>query len=138
MGRHRYSACGATFVSTGHFFRNTWHNYIDLHDVRKQNLELQDELARLKLEQTRLKEDAGQAQAAAKAAGVKEALRPGDVLPAQVIGASGSERSRLIYIDKGYPAGVKPDMAVITPDGIVGKIKDVTRYLLDGAADQRS
>src|SRR5437899_10982368 len=49
-------------VGTGHFFRNTWHNYIDLHDVRKQNRELQDELDRLKLEQARLQNDADQSR----------------------------------------------------------------------------
>lgn len=115
------------FVSTGRFFRNTWHNYIDLHNVRKQNLELQDQIARLKLEETRLKEDAGQAHRLQTLLDFKQNY-VGDVLPAQVIGTSGSEHSRLIYIDKGERAGLRPDMAVITPDGIVGKVKDVTRF----------
>jgi rod shape-determining protein MreC len=116
-----------TLVSTGHFFRNTWHNYIDLHNVRRQNLELQDELARLKLEQTRLREDAGQAQRLQKLLEFKQHY-VGDVMPAQVVGTSGSEHSRLIYIDRGSHAGLRPDMAVITPDGIVGKVKDVTAF----------
>ena len=34
-------------VSTGRFFRNGWHNYADLRGIRKQNRELQDEVARL-------------------------------------------------------------------------------------------
>ena len=46
---------------------------------------------------------------------------------AQVIGTSGTEQSRVIIIDKGSRDGIKQDMAVITPDGIVGKIKDVFR-----------
>ena len=41
---------------------------------------------------------------------------------AQVIGSSGSDMSRIIYIDKGENAGVKREMAVITADGIVGKV----------------
>src|SRR5207302_6908791 len=41
---------------------------------------------------------------------------------AQVIGSSGSDLSRSIYIDKGDNAGLKPDMAVITAGGIVGKV----------------
>jgi rod shape-determining protein MreC len=40
---------------------------------------------------------------------------------AQVIGSSGSEQSRSVYIDKGSNAGLKSDMAVITGDGVVGK-----------------
>jgi len=44
---------------------------------------------------------------------------------AQVIATSGTEQSRLITIDKGSNDHIKPDMAVITPDGIVGKVKEV-------------
>jgi rod shape-determining protein MreC len=43
-------------------------------------------------------------------------------MAAQVIGSSGSEQSRSLYIDKGENDGIKPDMAVITADGIVGKV----------------
>jgi len=111
-------------VSTGHFFRRNWHNYIDLHDARKQNQQLQEELARLKLEQVRLREDAGQAQRLQALLGFRERY-VGQTMAAQVIGASGSEQSRVLYIDKGARDGVKIDMAVITPDGVVGKIKDV-------------
>src|SRR6478672_2933272 len=50
------------FVSTGRFFRNGWHNYADLRGIRKQNRELQDEVARLQMEQVRLKQDADQAR----------------------------------------------------------------------------
>ena len=111
-------------VATGHFIRNTWHNYIDLHDVRKQNLALQQEVARLKLEQVRLREDAHQAQRLQALLGFKERFI-GKVLPAQVIATSGSEQSRVLSIDKGSHDGVRQDMPVITPDGIVGKIKEV-------------
>ena len=44
---------------------------------------------------------------------------------AQVIGTSGSDQSRALYIDKGSNDGIKPDMAVITPGGIVGKMAQV-------------
>ena len=46
-------------------------------------------------------------------------------IAAQVIGTSGSEQSRVLYIDKGANDGIKTDMAVITPGGIVGKIVQV-------------
>ena len=42
-----------------------------------------------------------------------------------VIGTGGSELSRTIYIDKGSADGIKRDMAVIAPDGIVGKVIQV-------------
>lgn len=112
------------FVGTGHFFRNGWHDYIDLHDVRKQNQELQAQIVRLRMEQVRLKDDAEQAQRLQALLGFRERFIS-QTTAAQVIGTSGSEQSRVIYIDKGSHDGIKVDMAVITQDGIVGKVKDV-------------
>src|SRR5579864_1641071 len=112
------------FVGTGRFFRNSWHNWIDLHGVRKQNQELQAEIAHMRMEQARLKEDAEQAHRLQTLLGFREKFIS-ETLAAQVIGTSGSELSHVIYIDKGSRDGVRADMAVITPDGIVGKIKDV-------------
>jgi rod shape-determining protein MreC len=112
------------FVSTGHFFRNGWHNYADLRGVRKQNRELQDEIARLQMEQVRLRQDADQAQRLQVLLEFKEKFIAKTVA-AQVIATSGTEQSRLITIDKGSKDHIKIDMPVITPDGIVGKVKEV-------------
>ena len=115
------------FVATGHFFRNTWHNYIDLHGVRKENRELQEELARLRLEQVRLKADASESERLRALLDFKERY-VGQTVAAEVIGTSGSDLSHVIQIDKGSRAGVTPGMAVITPDGIVGKVKEVSAW----------
>jgi rod shape-determining protein MreC len=112
------------FVSTGHFFRHGWHNYADLRGARQQNKELQDEVARLQMEQVRLRQDADQARRLQVLLDFKENFISKTVA-AQVIAFSGTEQSRLITIDKGSRDGLKPDMAVITPDGIVGKVKEV-------------
>jgi len=116
------------FVSTSRFFRRNFHNYIDLHDVRKQNRELQDEVAQLKLEQVRLRVDADQAKRLQTLLGFTQHY-VGQVVPAQVIGTSGAEQVHTIQIDRGSRnGGIKVDMPVITPDGIVGKIKDVQTF----------
>lgn len=112
------------FVSTGQFFRNGWHNYADLRGIRKQNRELQDEVTRLQMEQVRLKQDADQARRLQVLLDFKEKFISKTVA-AQVIATSGTEQSRLITIDKGSDDHIKPDMPVITPDGIVGKVKEV-------------
>jgi rod shape-determining protein MreC len=112
------------FVSTGRFFRNGWHNYADLRGARQQNKELQDEVARLQMEQVRLKQDADQARRLQVLLDFKEKFISKTVA-AQVIATSGTEQSRLITIDKGSNDHIKPDMPVITPDGIVGKVKEV-------------
>jgi rod shape-determining protein MreC len=112
------------FVSTGHFFSNGWHNYADLRGVRKQNEELQQEIERLRMEQVRLRQDADQARRLQALLEFRQKFVDKTVT-AQVISTSGTEQSRVIIIDKGSRDGMKPDMAVITPDGIVGKVKEV-------------
>lgn len=44
------------------------------------------------------------------------------MLAARVIAASADSATRSIYIDRGERDGVQKNMAVITPDGIVGKV----------------
>jgi rod shape-determining protein MreC len=104
--------------------RGLWSNYLDLRHVRQQNQELKDQVSRLQLEQASLLQDARQGQRLQALLAFKEHYIYSTV-PAQVIGTSGTDLSRLLYIDKGSEDGLKQDMAVITPDGIVGKLKDV-------------
>lgn len=98
-----------------------WHNYLFLRGVRQENRDLKAEIQRLRLEQVRLNEDAEQARRLQVLLGFKEQFISKTVA-AQVIGSSGSEQSRSVYIDKGSSDGIKPDMAVITTDGVVGKV----------------
>ena len=70
----------------------------------------------MRLEQVRLSEDAAQARRLQNLLAFKEQLIAKTVA-AQVIGSSGSDMSRIVYIDKGENAGIKRDMAVITADG---------------------
>ena len=108
-------------VSSGHGARGFWGDYVYLRGVRRENRELRQELDRLRVEQVRLNEDAAQAHRLQALFNFKEQFISTTV-PAQVIGTSGSDLSRVFFIDKGANAGIKVDMAVITPDGIVGKI----------------
>jgi rod shape-determining protein MreC len=102
----------------------TWSNYFDLIRVRKQNKDLQETIDRLRLEQAALLEDARQGQRLQALLGFEEKYIYSTVA-AQAYGSSGSDRSHVFYIDKGARDGLKPDLAVITADGIVGKVRDV-------------
>jgi rod shape-determining protein MreC len=101
-----------------------WRNYCYLRDVRRENDRLQEENLRLRLEAVRLAQDANQARRLQALMRFKETF-VSETVPAQVIGSSGSENSRLIYIDKGAHDGLKSDMAVLSPAGIIGKIVGV-------------
>ena len=100
---------------------NLWHSYVYLRGVRQENRDLKKEIERLRLEQVRLSEDAEQARRLQALLLFKEQFIS-KTLAAQVIGLSGSEQSRSVYIDKGSDDGVAPDMAVITAEGVVGKV----------------
>ncbi|MGA7559272.1 MAG: rod shape-determining protein MreC [Terriglobales bacterium] len=104
-------------TSTG----NIWHNYFYLRGVRAENRSLKAQIERMTLEQVRLSQDAGQARRLQALLAFKEQFIS-QTTAAQVIGGSGSESSRSVFIDKGYSDGIRPDMAVITADGIVGKV----------------
>jgi rod shape-determining protein MreC len=100
---------------------NIWHNYAYLRGVRAENRDLRQQIEQLRLEQARLSEDAAQARRLQALLAFKEQYIQKTV-PAQVIGTSGSELSRSVFIDKGRHDGIEPNMAVITADGIVGKV----------------
>ena len=107
-------------TSTG----NVWHNYFYLRGVRAENRNLKAQIERMSLEQVRISQDADQARRLQALLAFKEQFIS-QTMAAQVIGGSGSEQSRLVFIDKGENDHIKRDMAVITADGIVGKVLNV-------------
>ena len=112
-------------VHTQKFAHDKWTGYVWLRGVRRENEQLKADIERMKLEQARLSEDANMARRVQTLLAFKEQYIEGTIA-AQVIGTSGSEQSRVLYIDKGSDDGIKQDMAVITPTGIVGKIVQVS------------
>src|SRR5206468_12837834 len=101
-----------------------WHNYFYLRGVRQQNRDLQQQIQQLELEQVRLRQDAEQARRLQVLLGFKEQFINRTVA-AQVIGSSGSEQSRTVYLDKGSNDVIKQGMPVISAEGIVGKVIQV-------------
>jgi rod shape-determining protein MreC len=110
--------------SSGSGISGLWSNYVDLRHVRQQNADLQKTVDRLRLEQAALLEDAKQGQRLQALLNFQQKYIYKTVA-AQAIGSSGTDQSRVFYIDKGKAEGIDRDMAVITPDGIVGKVREV-------------
>jgi len=104
--------------------RGVWGDYVDLRHTRKANAELKQDVARLREEQAEFAEDAAEGRRLQALLGFKQNYVTATVA-AQVIGTSGSERSHVLYIDKGSLDGLRAEQPVITPDGVVGKIRDV-------------
>jgi rod shape-determining protein MreC len=109
------------FVYSEQWVRHSWRDYFYLRGVHRENVELRQQIDHMRLEQIRLEQDAAQARRIQALLQFKEQYISKTVA-AQVIGSSGSETSRIIYIDRGSNDSIEANMAVITPEGIVGKV----------------
>jgi rod shape-determining protein MreC len=99
-----------------------WFGYIDLRHARKENRQLTDEVGRLRLENQQLEGQAEEAGRLERLLGFRQANSNMPMLAAEVIGASADSNSRTVFINRGEHDGVRRNMAVVTPDGVVGKI----------------
>lgn len=106
------------------YLRAAWNDYIDLRNTRTRNKDLQQQIEQLRIEEASFAEDAAQGRRLQQLLAFKEQYITATVA-AQVIGTSGSDRSRVLYLDKGWQDGLRPDQAVMTPDGVIGKLRDV-------------
>lgn len=104
-----------------------WNGYIALVNVREHNQTLQAENERLKM-QLRVQEEAiKEAERLRKIYDLSEA-GIGKTIVARVIGRDPSRSLQTITIDKGRSSGVKQNDSVITPDGVVGRVRSVGNY----------
>ena len=101
------------------------HNYVLLHDAHQENLRLQAEVGRLKLDNNYLTNELNMADRA-KALAVFQSRTPSRTVAATVIGIGAGTNSKMVFVDRGTVSGVERGMAVVTPDGIVGKV--ITAY----------
>ena len=97
------------------------HNYVLLHDTNAENKRLQAEVDQLRLENTFLKNELSTADRA-KALQVFQAHTQSKMLAAKIVGIGAGSNSKVVLVDRGTVSGVQRGMAVVTPDGIVGKV----------------
>jgi rod shape-determining protein MreC len=110
--------------SAHEFVAGLWNQYVFLHGARRDNERLRTELDRLKLENQSLRNQLETADRLRLLAAYQQQI-PSQTMVASVIGAGANPNSRVVFLDKGSHAGLAPGMAVITPDGIVGKVQSV-------------
>jgi len=96
-------------------------NYILLHDADAANRRLQAEVDRLKVENIFLKNEVNSADRA-KALQLFQLHTPSKMLAATIILTGAGSNSKVVFVDRGSVEGVMRGMAVVTPDGIVGKV----------------
>lgn len=102
-----------------------WFGYIDLRNVRVENRNLAKQVGELRLKNQQLQGQAAQALRLARLLGFRQANGDIPMTAAEVIGANADSTSRTVFISRGEQDGIRRNMAVITPDGVVGKISEV-------------
>ena len=101
--------------------RNFWLGYIALQEVRRDNQSLRRDLAEAQVELQQQRALADRTRSLERLLEFRDSLSLATV--ASEIIASGPTRDfRTVTIDKGLLQGLKADMAVIAPAGVVGRV----------------
>jgi rod shape-determining protein MreC len=101
--------------------RRVIYGYVDLRQARRDSQDYSRELDQLRMEAQRLRREASQARRLQALLDFRQEL-PLVTVAAQVIGSGGNEASQIVILDKGSDAGLRPDMPVIVPGGVIGKV----------------
>jgi len=101
--------------------RDFWSGYVALRGVQRENDALKQEVQTL---QVRLQQERAQAQRTDNLRQLLELRERAnlDTTAAEVIAAAASPEFRTVTIDKGTGDGLRTDMAVVSPAGVVGRI----------------
>jgi rod shape-determining protein MreC len=114
--------------------RDVWNHYFALQTTSRENEALRVENDSLKLAISQLQSRAAEADRLAALLSFRQAHAAVPMLGARVIAVSAGTASRTIEVDRGERDGVIRNMAVITPDGAVGKViavyRDTSQVLL--------
>src|SRR5262245_43920476 len=101
--------------------RDVWSNYFALQEIRRENTELKDEVSKLRVGLQQERALAEQTRTLQQLLDLRSATQL-STTSASVIAGGASPEFRTITIDKGTRDGITPDMAVISPAGVVGRI----------------
>jgi len=96
-------------------------NYFVLLGVREENQKLRRELGQQKIQNHFLRTELSTADRA-KALSAFAQETPSKTIAARIIGDGTGPNSATVFVDRGSGSGIERGMAVITPDGIVGKV----------------
>src|SRR3954467_15783538 len=107
--------------------RNAWKGYINLRGVRAENEMLKRQLGELQVRFQQERAAAERTRQLEQLLGFQQQIVTKSVATV-VIGASASPDSRTVTIDKGTSSGVRLNMPVIAPTGVVGRVVTPTAY----------
>jgi rod shape-determining protein MreC len=97
------------------------HDYFDLVGVRKENIQLQRQLAQYESQRARLFELEAENDRLSDLLGLREAMQA-PAVAANVIGGDAGGLRRTLVLSEGARNGLKRDMPVVSTGGVVGRL----------------
>lgn len=102
-------------------FQRIWNGYIGLRQVHSENAQLKQQLASTLVELQQQRALAERSRGLERLLALRE--RAGlQTAAAEIIASAATPEFRSVSIDKGQRDGVRRDMAVIAPSGVVGRV----------------
>ncbi len=113
------------FSSLDRGMTEIWDGYVSLRGIREENRQLRKELEFVQGQNNQLREAAVATQRLEAILNFKQKSIP-DMVAAQVIGRDATNWYRGIILNKGEQDGVRAEMGVVTPAGVVGRVIKAT------------
>jgi rod shape-determining protein MreC len=101
--------------------RRTWQGYVDLRRASEENAQLKQRLAASEIQAQEQRALADRARGLAELLDLRKRLAL-STTGAQIIGGAAMPGFRTVTIDKGTRDGLRVDMAVVAPAGVVGRV----------------
>ncbi len=112
-------------AATIHGVTGTWRDYVDLRSVRKENKRLQLETTMLKRRLDQLQDQALETQRLERLLAMRQASQA-EFLTARVVGKDATNWFKTVLLDRGSLEGIRRNQPVLAPDGLVGRVVEVT------------
>src|SRR5881394_2470820 len=104
------------------WIRDIWRHYFALQNTTKESEQIRRENDALKLQVAQLQGKAAEAERLAALLNFRQSQANVPMIGARVIGTGAGTASLTIQLDRGERDGIRKNMGVITPDGVVGKV----------------
>jgi rod shape-determining protein MreC len=105
--------------------RDTWRHYFALQNTARENEDLRRENDQLKMQVNQLQSKATEADRLGALLNFRKGHENVPMLASRVIATSAGTAAATVVLDRGAKDGLKKNMGVITPEGVVGKIAEV-------------
>jgi rod shape-determining protein MreC len=105
--------------------RRVWRDYVDLRHLRVENTRLRQESVALQRRIDRLEEQALETQRLQRLLALRQTTQA-QFLAARVVGKDATNWFKTILVDRGSLEGLRRDLPVLGPDGLVGRVVEVT------------